>query len=519
MVAKRSKRSRRHVAHPHQGVRQRNEHAKGLTENVPQAKSRGSYGPDGLQPKPRNLERRRRMADTHDPALEVDGSHLVDSERVRAVADALAANDGSRLRSLVTDLLPPDFADLIELLSPDERVKLVTTLGPAFDAEVFSELDEAVRDQLSEALPNEILARLVTELDSDDAAYLIENLEEQDQREILDRLPKDERAAVERNLEYPEETAGRIMQSDFVAVAPFWTVGRVIDHMRESVDLPDTFSEIFVVDPSFRVLGSINLSRLLRSKRAVSVRDIMDPERHLVLATEDQEKVARQFERYGLVSAPVVDANKRLVGVVTVDDVVEVIQEEADEDMRALAGVGDERLSDTVRQVAPPRFWWLLVNLGTAILASSVIKVFDNTIQNMVALAVLMPIVASMGGNAGTQTMTVAVRALAVGELSPANIARFVLRETAVGLLNGALFAVLMALIAVLWFHSNALGVVIGLAMIINLLAAALAGIFIPIALHRLKFDPAVSSTVFVTTVTDVVGFFAFLWLASVWLT
>ncbi len=458
------------------------------------------------------------MADAADEVLKPDDGVAVSTQLLHSVQAALEAEDGSRLRALVAELLPPDFADLIELLAPDDRIKLVNALGPAFDAEVFSELDESVRDQLSEALPNEALARLVAELDSDDAVYLIENLDEGDQREVLDHLPKTERAAVERNLEYPEETAGRLMQSDFVAVAPFWTVGRVIDHMREADDLPDTFAEIFVVDPSYRVLGTVDLSRLLRTKREVPISRIMASDGHIVLATEDQEKVAGQFERYGLMSAPVVDANQRLVGVVTVDDVVEVIKDEAEEDVRALAGVGDERLSDSVRQVVPPRFWWLFVNLGTALLASTVIKVFDNAIQNMVALAVLMPIVASMGGNAGTQTMTVAVRALAMRELSAANLARVVLRETMVGLINGVLFALIMGAIATFWFSSKGLGYVIGSAMIINLVAAALAGILIPWGLAKLKFDPAVSSTVFVTTVTDVVGFFAFLWLATVWL-
>jgi magnesium transporter len=278
--------------------------------------------------------------------------------------------------------------------------------------------------------------------------------------------------------------------------------------MREAADLPETFSDIYVVDPTFHVVGSVDLSRLLRTGREQSIESIMDTGRHVVLATEDQEEMARQFERYELKSAPVVDANQRLVGVVTVDDVVEV----------RLAGIGDERISDSVRQIVPARFWWLFVNLLTAILASAVIKQFDATIEHMVALAVLMPIVASMGGNAGTQTMTVAVRALATGDLGAINTARVVLRETAAGLVNGLAFAVIMGLITFLWFGSNKLGGVIAAAMVINLLAAALAGIFIPLGLERLGFDPAVSSTVFVTTVTDVVGFFAFLGLASIWL-
>jgi magnesium transporter len=309
------------------------------------------------------------------------------------------------------------------------------------------------------------------------------------------------------------------MQTDFVAVPPFWTVGQVIDHMREAEHLPETFSDIYVVDATYHVLGSVDLSRLLRTKRQVRIDAMMDAGRKVVLATADQEEVARQFERYDLKSAPVVDADKRLVGVVTVDDVVEVIEGEADEDLRRLAGIGDERITDSVRQIVPARFWWLFVNLLTAILASVVIKQFDATISHMVALAVLMPIVASMGGNAGTQTMTVAVRALATGELGAINTARVVLRETATGLINGVAFAVIMGLVTFFWFGSNQLGAIIGAAMVINLLAAAIAGIFIPLALQRWGFDPAVSSTVFVTTVTDVVGFFAFLGLASLWLT
>jgi magnesium transporter len=440
------------------------------------------------------------------------------SELVRAVTEALEAHDKEAVRKLLAEVHGRDLADLIELLGAEERVALIHALGPAFDFEVLTEVDEKVRDQIAEAIPNEELAKAVTELDSDDAAYIIGGLEADDQKEILDQLPQGDRAAVQRNLTYPEETAGRLMQADFVAVPPFWTVGQVIDFARDTEDLPETFSEIFVVDPGFHLLGSVDISRLLRSKRDVHIDKIMDADRHQVLATADQEVVARQFERYGLMAAPVVDKNERLVGVVTVDDVFEVIEQEADEDAKLLAGVGDERLSDSVRQITPPRFSWLLVNLLTAILASAVISLFDATIQSMVALAVLMPIVASMGGNAGTQTMTVAVRALATKELTAANVVRVVIRETAVGLINGFAFALIIALIAIGWFGTNQLGLVIGTAMVVNLLAAALAGIFIPLALNRMGFDPAVSSTVFVTTVTDVVGFFSFLGLASLWL-
>jgi magnesium transporter len=435
---------------------------------------------------------------------------------VRDVALALHDGDNERAARLVEDLRARDLADVIELLSPEHRIGLIQALGSAFDYEVLSEIDEAVRDQLSEALPNELLAKAVTELDTDDAAYLIENLDDEDREEVLAQIPKGERAALERQLEYPEESAGRLMQSDFVAVAPYWTIEQVIDHARESDDLPDSFSEIFVVDPAFRVLGSVDLSRLLRTKRDVPVSEIMETDLHLVQATDDQEEVARQFERYDLFSAPVVDTNNKLVGVITVDDVVEVIQDEADEDMRALGGVGDESLADSVVETAKSRVPWLIVNLGTAILGSFVIKLFDATIEQMVALAVLMPVVASMGGNAGTQTMTVTVRALATNKLGSTNAPRVISRETLVGLINGLVLSLIMGLVVFVWFGSGKLGAVLGTAMVVNLLAAALAGILIPLLLNRLKLDPAPASGVFVTMITDVVGFFAFLGLASV---
>ena len=440
------------------------------------------------------------------------------AERVAALQGALKAQATAEIKALCKDVKAPDLADLIELLEPDERIELIQRLGPDFDPEVLSELDESVRDQLSEALPNSVLAKAVAELDTDDAAYVLGSLEEADKRDVLAQIPSQDRAALERNLEYPEETAGRLMQTDFVAVPPFWTVGQVIDHMREADDLPETFSDIIVVDPTYRVLGSIDLSRLLRTKRAIGVEAIMDKERHVVLATADQEEMARQFERYDLKSAAVVDENKRLVGVVTVDDVVEVIEEETEEDLRRLAGVGDESVTDSVIPIVKSRFMWLFINLGTAVLASSVIKLFDASIEQMVALAVLMPIVASMGGNAGTQTMAVAVRALATRELGPVNAGRVIARETSIGLINGLMFAVILSLVVVFWFGTGKLGLVIAAAIMCNLLAAALAGILVPLLLHHFGYDPAVSSGVFVTMVTDVVGFFAFLGLATLFL-
>ena len=458
------------------------------------------------------------MVEQREKEAGLDSREGPSPETVHAVSQALTTANHDLAASLVRDLKAPDLADLITLLEPDERVALIQALGPAFDYEVLSELDETVRDQLSEALPNELLARAAAELDTDDAAYLIENLEESDKQEILAQMPSGDREALERNLDYPEETAGRLMQADFVAVAPFWTVGNVIDHMRESDELPEDFSEIFVVDPSFRVMGSVALSRLLRTKRDIAVSTIMDKDRHLVLATEDQAELARQFQRYDLMSAPVVDENNRLVGVVTVDDMVDVMQDEAEDDIKALAGIGDENLADSILQTVRSRVPWLIVNLGTAILASSVIKAFDATIEQMVALAVLMPIVASMGGNAGTQTMTVTVRALATNKLGKVNAPRVITREACVGVVNGLILSTLIGTVVFIWFGSGKLGAVIGAAMIVNSIAAALAGILIPLAMDSFDLDPAPASGVFVTTVTDVVGFLAFLGLATVWL-
>ncbi len=458
------------------------------------------------------------MAEDLESGAPAEAAEESSTALVRSISAALQSGETRLARDLVRELKAPDLADVIEYLEADERIALIQALGTSFDYEVLSELEETVRDQVSEALPNELLARAVTELDTDDAAYVIENLEESDKQEILAQLDSGDREALERNLDYPEETAGRLMQSDFVAVAPFWTVGHVIDHMRKSEELPDHFSAIFVVDPTYRVLGSVDLSRLLRTKRHVLVDAIMDTEHHLVIATDDQEEVARQFERYDLMSAPVVDANNRLVGVVTVDDVVEIIQDEAEEDMKALAGVGDESLAGTVLETVRSRVPWLIVNLGTAILASSVIKAFDATIEQMVALAVLMPIVASMGGNAGTQTMTVTVRALATNKLGRLNAPRVITREGLVGLCNGIVLSTLLALVVYIWFGQGKLGLVIGAAMIVNSIAAGLAGILIPLAMDSLDLDPAPASGVFVTMITDVVGFFAFLGLATIWL-
>jgi magnesium transporter len=440
------------------------------------------------------------------------------SEFLHEVTDALEAHDATKVRALTLNLHEADLADLIELLRPEERPALIETLGEDFDAAALPELDEAVRDQVLEDMPPEQVAEALQQLDSDEAVYLLEDLDKEEQKDILAKLPYFERIALQRSLEYPEDSAGRIMQTDLIAVPPFWSVGQTIDYMRVAEDLPERFDEIFVVDPAYHLIGSVALNRLLRSKRPTSIESITDEDIRLIPVDADQEEVARQFERYNLISAPVIDQDKRLVGVITADDIVEVVQEEASEDILAMGGVAHESVSDTVWETTRLRFTWLFANLITAILASIVISLFEATISQMVALAVLMPIVASMGGNAGTQTMTVAVRALATQDLGRVNAMRVIIRESAVGLLNGLLFAIIMAAIAFFWFGSDELGLVIGLAMVINLFAAALAGILIPLGLEALDLDPAIASSVFVTTVTDVVGFFAFLGLAALWL-
>ncbi len=437
---------------------------------------------------------------------------------VRTIELALDEGKVSEVRSLAGDIHDADLADLIEHLRGEQRGQLIEALGDNFNPGTLSELEEPVRDQVLESMPNEQVAEAVRELESDDAVYLLENLEESEQSDILAKLPKSERAALERSLDFPEDSAGRLMQTDFISVPPFWSVGQTIDYMREDDDLPNAFTQIWVVDPSHHLIGRVPLDRLLRTKRPVIVEDITDLEVHQITAEEDQEEVALEFERYDLMSAPVVDADARLLGVVTVDDIMEVLKDEAEEDIHRLGGVGDESISDTVLRTTRSRFVWLLLNLATAILASWVISMFDATIQQMVALAVLMPIVASMGGNAGTQSMTVAVRALATKDLGPVNAARVITREALVGLLNGFLFAIIIGSVAYFWFGSDLLGIVIGVAMVINMLVAGLFGILIPMTLDSLDIDPAVASGTFVTTVTDVVGFFAFLGLAALWL-
>jgi magnesium transporter len=439
-------------------------------------------------------------------------------EFVEQITRDIREANADLLREIVAELHEADLGDLIEALEPEDRVNLVELTGEDFHFSALNEVDDAVREEILEELEPETVAEGVRELESDDAVALLEGLDEEDKDEILEKLPPLERDALERSLLYPENSAGRRMQTEFIAVPPDWTVGQAIDYMRNTPDLPDRFYEIYAVDDHRNWQGAISLDALLRSRRPVSLSDIVDENRRRVSVLDDQEEVARMFGKYNLVAAPVVDTTNRLVGVITIDDVVDVIEEEADEDLKALGGVtSDEELSDNVWTIARGRFNWLLVNLATAFLASSVLGLFEGELQKMVALAVLAPIVASQGGNAATQTMTVAVRALATRELGSSNGFRVVMREGLVGLVNGLAFAVITGVAAVAWFKIPGLGIVIGLAIICNLVAGALGGILIPMALERVRADPAVASGTFVTTVTDVVGFFSFLGIATLW--
>jgi magnesium transporter len=450
------------------------------------------------------------------PMRDEDGD--IRPEFVEKVSRAVQAADAAFLRQIVAELHEADLGDLIEALDPDDRPRLVELTGADFDFSALNEVDDTVREEILEELEPETVAEGVRELESDDAVELLEGLDEEDQEEILEKLPQSERVALERRLLYPENSAGRRMQTEFIAVPPDWTVGQAIDYMRDTPDLPERFYEIYAVDGAQHWQGAISLDALLRARRPVPLADLIDEDRRRVSVMDDQEEVARLFGKYNLVAAPVIDTENRLVGVITIDDVVDVIEEEAEEDLKALGGVtSDEELSDSVWTIARGRFNWLLVNLATAFLASSVLGLFEGQLEKMVALAVLAPIVASQGGNAATQTMTVAVRALATRELGSNNALRVVIREGLVGLVNGLAFAIITGVAAVAWFKIPGLGVVIGLAMLCNLVAGALGGILIPMVLERVRADPAVASGTFVTTVTDVVGFFSFLGIATLW--
>ncbi|HJQ16782.1 MAG TPA: magnesium transporter [Allosphingosinicella sp.] len=451
------------------------------------------------------------------PEDRLDEDDRLKPEFVREVMERVEAGDDEGARALVAPLHPADVADLFELVDRDERRALAASIADLLDADVFAEMNDWVREELIEALDPHEVASIAGQLETDDAVALIEDMEEDDQRAVLRALDPDDRAAIEEALTFPEESAGRLMQRDLIAVPEHWTVGQVIDYLRSNEDLATDFWEIYVVDPQHRPVGTCMLSWVLRTPRNMAVADMMQREQTLIPVDMDQEEVALRFQKYALISAAVVDQSGRLVGMITVDDVVHIIQEEASEDILRLSGAGDGDINEPIGATIRRRLTWLVVNLGTAIIAASVVGLFQGTISRLVQLAVLMPIVSGMGGNAGTQTMAVAVRALALNELTSSNTRRMVFREFRIAFVNGLSLGTLLGVSVGLFYHYPDLGIVIALAMVINNLVAGLFGIAVPVLLEKLKVDPAVSSAVFVTMATDVMGFFSFLGLATLW--
>ena len=436
-----------------------------------------------------------------------------------AILDALDAGEQARIKALTAPLHSADMADLLERVRPDMCRQLLMMLGDELDSEVIAYLDEDTRELVLDIMGPQAIARALPELESDDALTIAEELEPEELDEVLKNLPAQERVIVEQGLSYPEDSAGRMMQREMVMLPPYWTVGQTIDHLR-SIGGPEQedFYIIMVVDTAGHPVGEINLGRLLRANRPVRLSEIMNTDFRSVPVNMDQEEVAMLFRRYGMVTTSVVDEDGRLLGVITLDDIVDVIDEEAEEDLMALAGVSDASIRSSMLETLQGRASWLFVNLLTAVLASLVIGLFETTLEQIVALAVLMPIVASMGGNAGTQTVTVAVRAIAMQEFNSDSAMRFALREVAVAAVNGVLFAIVAGAVAYLWFGDLAIAFILGGAMIVNLIIAGLTGTLVPLSLVRVGVDPAVASSVFITTITDVVGFFVFLGLAAYFL-
>ena len=444
-----------------------------------------------------------------------DKPYVLDRQAVGRIIMAVDNADRDMLLAEMEPLHAADIADLLEQINAFDRRRLLELYGQEFDGDILSELDESIREEIISILHPEVLAEAVRDLDSDDVVDLVEDLEDAQQSAILEVLEDSDRVAVEQSLTYPEYSAGRLMQREVVMAPEHWNVGEAIDYLRDQDDLPEQFYHIVLVDPRLKPVGNVTLGKLMASRREVMLLSILEETFHTIPVTQDEADVAYAFNQYHLISAPVVDEDDRLVGMITIDDAMAVLDEEHEEDIMRLAGVGEGSLSDRVLETTRQRFPWLAVNLVTAILASLVIAQFEATITQFVALAVLMPIVASMGGNAGTQSLTVAVRAIATKDLTGANVWRVIRREVLVGLVNGIIFAVVMGVVGVVWFGGPELGYIIAAAMVINLVVAGLAGTAIPVLLDRMGIDPALASGAFVTTVTDVVGFFAFLGLAA----
>ena len=445
-----------------------------------------------------------------------DASYVINKQKMAIVLSALASGNRVDLTEVLEPLHPADIADIIEQLNTTDRARFIRLYDTEFYGDILSEIDEHIREEVISELKPDVLAEAVRDLESDDVVDIVEDLEEEQKETILEALDEGDRVAVQSLLSYPEQSAGRLMQREVVMAPEHWSVGMAIDFLRNDANLPEQFYHIVLVDPRLHPVGNVSLGKLMSSKRSVLLKEIIEDVFQVIPADQDEADVAYAFNQYHLISAPVVDMENRVVGVITIDDAMVVLDEELEEDIMLLAGIGDSSVSDTIIETVRGRLPWLAVNLVTAILASIVIAQFEATIAQFVALAILMPIIASMGGNAATQSLTVAVRAIATKDISSTNIGRVIRREVGVGILTGLIFAVSMGLIGVFWFGTAMLGVVIAISMLINLVVANLAGTTIPVILEKLGIDPALASGAFVTTVTDVVGFFAFLSIAGI---
>ena len=432
-------------------------------------------------------------------------------EYIKVVTDKISNNDAQFITNSFKEMHPADAADIIEHLSLNDRENLIKLNNFKIDPEVFVELNESVKTEIIKYLSSDAIVRILKNLESDDAIAILENVEEKDKNSILSALPPKDRFALLEGLSYPEDSAARIMQREFTAIPSNWSVGQTIDYLRENKDLPEQFLEIYIIDNEFKPLGTVPSSKVLRTPRETKMVEIMLESQVIIPVDMDREEVGRLFENYNLNSAAVIDKTKKLVGMITSDDILTVLKEEAEEDTLRLAGVGDEEITDGVIKKTQRRFNWLLLNLFTAFLATWVISKFGATIEQMVALAFLMPIVASMGGNAGMQTLAVTIRGIATNDLTNSNFLKIVLKEFNIGVLNGIIFAIISALIVQLWFKDYVLSIIISISMILNMIVAGLFGILIPVTLKKLNIDPAIASSVFVTTVTDVIGFLSFL--------
>ena len=438
---------------------------------------------------------------------------------VDLVSEYLENYQNNKIFEYLNDMHNADIAELLQNLDPVLRLSLLNIISNKFDPEILTYLNDSLRDEIVETLDIKQLANNAKELDTDDAVDLVEDLEKEDQDTFLENLDEEERNLIEEGLNYPEDSAGRLMQREFVALDESWNVGQAIDYLRgNKKNLPEDFYDIYLTDLDKKVQGVVPLGRLMGSKRDINLNSIINKELRLIEVNIDQEDVAYLFSKYGLVSAPVIDEQKKIIGSITVDDVVDVIEEEREEDILKLGGVGHTDIYNTVLDTTRSRISWLIVNLMTAVVASLVIGLFEAAIEKVVALAILMPIVASMGANAGTQTLTVAVRALAVKELTTSNALKIIIKETVIGSINGIIFAIIISLVSIYWFQDLMLGIILGLAMVLNLILAGFAGTIIPLVLEKMRIDPALASAVILTTITDVFGFLSFLGLATLFL-